>query len=92
MSVSDVRSGAGRKPAVRQSERKARATQGTAPERPADALSVERARERQVRWIVIGASVALAVIVPIARQIWNWLWEGHTRARLDREILRELDS
>ncbi len=63
-----------------------------ATERPADVLAADQEREQRLRWIAIGASVALAVIAPIARQVWRWLWESRTRARLDREILRELGA
>lgn len=59
---------------------------------PTDLPEADQERARNLRWIAIGTSVALAVIVPIARQIWRWLWESRTRARLDREILRELGT
>ncbi len=62
------------------------------PERPADMLAAEHERERQARWMVIGVSVALAVLVPIARQVLRWLRENRIRARVDREILRELGA
>lgn len=62
------------------------------PERSVDVITAERERERQARWMVVGVSVALAVIVPIARQLWRWLREERIRAKVDREILRELNT
>lgn len=59
---------------------------------PPNLPEADQERARNLRWIAFGASVALAVIVPIARQVWSWLWESRTRARLDREILRELGA
>lgn len=92
MSGTDVRSGASRKSPVRRAKSAPHPVAVAAPERPADVLVAERERERQLRWIAIGASVAFAVIVPIARQVWRWLREGRMRARVDREILRELGA
>lgn len=92
MSASDVRSGGGQKPSGTRSEQAAPPARGAAPGGQADLLTDERARERQAQWMVLGVSVALAIIVPVARQVWRWLWEARTRARVDREILRELEA
>ncbi|HEU0027588.1 MAG TPA: cytochrome d ubiquinol oxidase subunit II [Ktedonobacterales bacterium] len=92
MSASDVRSGGGQKPSGTRSEQAAQPARGAAPGGQADLLTDERARERQAQWMVLGVSVALAIIVPVARQVWRWLWEARTRARVDREILRELEA
>ena len=92
MSASDVKSGAGRKSPGRRSGSQAQPVPKATPERQADVLAAERERERQLRWIAIGASVAMAVVLPIVRQVWRWLREDRMRARVDREILRELGA
>jgi hypothetical protein len=92
MGARDVRRDSGQKPAGAQSEQVKRPVSGAASAGQADVLTGERARERQAQWMILGLSVALAVIVPVVRQVWRWLWEARTRARVDRDILRELEA
>ncbi len=92
MGASDARSGAGQKSASKQVKHAAPAPPRNTPERSADTLAALRASEREGRMMVAGVSVALAIFIPIARQVWSWLREERVRARVDREILRDLGA
>ena len=92
MSASNGSDRARKETASKQSAPAARAAPATAPQTSASMLAAERERERQGRWLALGMSVALAVMISLARQIWRWMREDWTRAKVDREILRELDA
>lgn len=74
--------------AQRSAER--RPDRGRAPQ-VTGANDEKSARDRRLRWVAIGASVSLAILVPLARLVWRWAWEKRARARLDRRILRDAE-
>jgi hypothetical protein len=92
MGVSDVRSGADRKQSRKRGETTEPRAQEAASARQDEPRAIMAESERQSRWIALAVSVGLAVIVPIVRLLWSRVREERLRARLDREILRELGA